>query len=167
MVSFFLQYGVQRYTAISRKDVGENVNATIPTGNMGYDQYTVPDDCSCRTYFGCFPLALKNTLPWPFLPILSNFFEEQRTQNHPQCLSGLSRALFPTTFVEIAVYVTNHSPWTSRYLSSWGWSGKPRTMCNSNSNSTPTTLAPIVAHLQIQQIQRAVTALAWWLVKIM
>ena len=25
--------------------------------------------------------------------ILSNFFEEQLTQNHPQCLSGLSRAL--------------------------------------------------------------------------
>ena len=36
--------------------------------------------------------------------ILSNFFEEQWTQNHPQYLSGLSRALFPTTFLEIAVY---------------------------------------------------------------
>ena len=36
--------------------------------------------------------------------ILSNFFEEQRTENHPQYLSGLSRALFPTTFLEIAVY---------------------------------------------------------------
>ena len=32
--------------------------------------------------------------------ILSNFFEEQNTQNHPQYLSGLSRALFPTTFLE-------------------------------------------------------------------
>ena len=36
--------------------------------------------------------------------ILSNFFEEQWTQNHPQYLSGLSRALFPTTFLEIAVH---------------------------------------------------------------
>ena len=36
--------------------------------------------------------------------ILSNFFEEQWTQNHPQYPSGLSRALFPTTFIEIAVY---------------------------------------------------------------
>ena len=36
--------------------------------------------------------------------ILSNFFEEKGTQNHPQYLSGLSRALFPTTFLEIAVY---------------------------------------------------------------
>ena len=78
------------------------MHAIIPKGNIGYDQYTVPDDCSCRTYFCCFPLALANTFPWPFVPILSNFFEKKRTQNHPQCLSGLSRALFPTTFLEIA-----------------------------------------------------------------
>ena len=36
--------------------------------------------------------------------ILSNFFVEEWTQNHPQYLSGLLRALFPTTFLEIAVY---------------------------------------------------------------
>ena len=36
--------------------------------------------------------------------ILSNVFKEQRTQNHPQNLSRLSRAFFPTTFLEIAVY---------------------------------------------------------------
>ena len=36
--------------------------------------------------------------------ILWNFFEKQWTQDHPQYLSGLSRALFPTTFLEIAVY---------------------------------------------------------------
>ena len=46
-------------------------------GNMGYDQYTVSDDCTCRTYFCCFPLALANTFPRPFVPILSNFFKEQ------------------------------------------------------------------------------------------
>ena len=92
------------YTAISWKVVGKNVHATIPTGNIGFDQYTVPDDCSSRTYFCCFPLALANTLPWPFVTILSNFFEKKRTQNHPQCLPGLSRAVFPTTFLEIAVY---------------------------------------------------------------
>ena len=77
----------------------------------GYDQYTVPDDCSCRTYFCFFPLALENTFPWPFVSILSNFFEKQRTQNHPQCLSGLSRALFPTTILEIAVYLINSKGW--------------------------------------------------------
>ena len=39
--------------------------------------------------------------------ILSNFFEEQWTQNQPQYLSRLARALFPTTFLEIAVYILN------------------------------------------------------------
>ena len=91
------------YTAILRKVAGKNVHATIPKGNMGYDQYTVPDDCSCRMYFCCFPLALANTFPRPFVPILSNFFSKKRTQNHPQCLSGLSHALFLTTFLKIAV----------------------------------------------------------------
>ena len=37
--------------------------------------------------------------------ILLNFFEEQWIQNHPQYLLGLPRALFATTFLEIAVYV--------------------------------------------------------------
>ena len=37
--------------------------------------------------------------------ILSNFFEEHRTQNHLQYLSGLSRALFPTTSLEVAVFI--------------------------------------------------------------
>ena len=36
--------------------------------------------------------------------ILWNFFERQWTQNDPQDLSGLSRALFPRTFLEIAAY---------------------------------------------------------------
>ena len=35
--------------------------------------------------------------------MLSNFFEKQWTQNHPQYLSGLSRAVYPTTFLQIAV----------------------------------------------------------------
>ena len=33
----------KRDTAISKKVVGKNVHATIPKGNMGYDQYAVPD----------------------------------------------------------------------------------------------------------------------------
>ena len=50
------------YAAISGKVVGKNVHATIPKGNMGYDQHTVPDNsshCSCRKYFCCFPLVLQ------------------------------------------------------------------------------------------------------------
>ena len=92
------------YTVISRKVVGKNLHATIPEGNMGYDQYTFPNDRSCRTYFGCFPLAIANITSQTSRTILSNFFEEQCPQTHPQYLSGLSRAHFPTTSLEIAVY---------------------------------------------------------------
>ena len=28
------------------------MHATIPKGNMGYDRYSVPDDCSCRIILG-------------------------------------------------------------------------------------------------------------------
>ena len=42
--------------------------ATTPKGNMGYDQYTVPNYCSCRTYFCCFSLALENICSWPLVP---------------------------------------------------------------------------------------------------
>ena len=58
--------------------------------NMGYNQYSV-SDTSCRTY-SVFPLALKHTSSPP--AILSNFFEKQLTQNHPQYLSGLCRVDF-------------------------------------------------------------------------
>ena len=57
---------------------------------------------SCRTYFCCFSLALAHIRPWSLVHD-SNFFEKQWTQNRPHNLSGLSHALFPTTFLEIAV----------------------------------------------------------------
>ena len=65
------------YTAISRKVVGKNVHATTPKGNMGYDQYTVSNDCSCRTYFCCFLLALTNVCPWPLVPFFQNSLENR------------------------------------------------------------------------------------------
>ena len=68
---------VKLNTAISRKVVGKNVHATIPKGNMGYDQYTVPNDCSCRTYFSCFPLALANICPWPLVPFFQFSLENR------------------------------------------------------------------------------------------
>ena len=43
-----------RYTAISRKVVGKNVHTTIPKGNMGYDQYTVPDTVAVEPTFVAF-----------------------------------------------------------------------------------------------------------------
>ena len=42
------------YTAISRKVVQKNVHATIPKGNMGYDQYTVPDIVAVKLNFAAF-----------------------------------------------------------------------------------------------------------------
>ena len=61
-------YGVS-YIQLFRERLSEkNVHATIPKGNVGYDQYTVPSDCSCRTYFFCFPLTLANMCPWPLVP---------------------------------------------------------------------------------------------------
>ena len=73
----------------------EKVLATIPKCNMGYDQYTVPDDCSCRTYFCCFPLALANTFPWPFVPILSNFFEKKENSKPPTMSFRIVASTFP------------------------------------------------------------------------
>ena len=40
----------------------KNVHATIPKGDMGYNQYTVPGT-SCRNYLCCFRLALSNIRP--------------------------------------------------------------------------------------------------------
>ena len=39
------------HTAISRKVVRKNVPATIPKGNMGYDQYTVPNTVAVEPAF--------------------------------------------------------------------------------------------------------------------
>ena len=39
---------------ISRKVVGKSVHATIPKGNMGYDQYTVPDTVAVEPTFVAF-----------------------------------------------------------------------------------------------------------------
>ena len=81
------------------------MHATILKGNMGYDQYTVPDTVAVESYLLLLSFSIcKHTSIFSHA-ILSNFFEEQRTQNYPQYLSGLSRAVFPTTFLEIAVYL--------------------------------------------------------------
>ena len=51
-----------RYTAISRKVVGKNVHATIPKGNMGYDQYTVPDTVAVEPTFVAFLMSYAHGL---------------------------------------------------------------------------------------------------------
>ena len=41
-------------TATSRKVVGKNVQATIPKGDMGFDQYAVPDTVPVKSSIGAF-----------------------------------------------------------------------------------------------------------------
>ena len=48
------EHGDSLLTAISRKVVGKNVHAMIPKGNMGYDQYTVPDTVAVKASFVAF-----------------------------------------------------------------------------------------------------------------
>ena len=47
------------YTAISRKVVEKNVHPTIPKGNVGYDQYTVPDTVAVEPTFVKFTQHLQ------------------------------------------------------------------------------------------------------------
>ena len=42
------------YTAISRKVVGETCARDNPKGNMGYDEYTVPDTVAVELSFVAF-----------------------------------------------------------------------------------------------------------------
>ena len=91
------------YTAISRKVVGKNVHATIPKGNI----WDMRNTLFLTLYSN--PLLLlsfttRKHMSMASRAIVSNFFEEQWTQNHPQYLSGLSRALLSTIFLKIAVY---------------------------------------------------------------
>ena len=90
-ILFFAQWLYLLTAAISRKVVGKNVHVTTPKGNMGYDLHLLLSFSIC-----------KHT-SMAFRAILSYFFKEQWTQNHPQYLSGLSGALFLTTFLKIAV----------------------------------------------------------------
>ena len=90
--------------AISRKVVEKNVHATIPKGNMGYDQYTVPDTIAIEPTFVAFlSFSTHKGMSVVFHAILSNFFEEQCPQNHPQYLSGLLHALLRQPVSKIAV----------------------------------------------------------------
>ena len=95
-------------TAVSRKVVGRNVHATTPKGNMGYDQYTVPNDCSCRTYFCCFPLALANICPWPLVPFfqisLENRADKTTHNTFGDCHVHFFRQLFSKQ-----LYMVNNS----------------------------------------------------------
>ena len=56
----------------------KNMHATIPKGNMGYDQYAVPGTVAVKSTFVAFlsPSPRKHK-SMASRAILSNFFEEQ------------------------------------------------------------------------------------------
>ena len=50
----FITLSIAYTAAVSRKVVRRNVHATIAKGNMGYDQYTVPDTVAVEPTFVAF-----------------------------------------------------------------------------------------------------------------
>ena len=61
------------------------MHATIPKGNMGYDQYTVPDTVTVEPTFAAFLLALTKIRLWPLVPFfqisLKNLSERKPIHN--------------------------------------------------------------------------------------
>ena len=53
------------------------MHATIPKGNMGYAQYTVPDTVAVEPTCVAVPLATHRHTSMASPGILSNFFEKQ------------------------------------------------------------------------------------------
>ena len=76
------------------------MHATIPVGNMGYDQYTVPDNISVKPAFFAPPLALTNIYPWP-LVLFFQFSLKNSELKTTQNLFGI----VVYTFLEIAIYI--------------------------------------------------------------
>ena len=90
---------------------------------MGYDQYTVPNDCSCQTYFCCFPLAFANICPWPLMPFfqisLENRADKTTHNTLRDCRMHFFRQLFSKQLYirlnftqSLTVFVSSHSAHT-------------------------------------------------------
>ena len=79
------------------KGCRKNVHATIPRGDMGYDQYAVPDT-SCRTYFCFFPLAIANISPWPLVPFLQISLKNRELKTTPNTFRDCRVHLFREPF---------------------------------------------------------------------
>ena len=80
------------------------MHATIPKGNMGYDQFTVPDTAAVEPTFVTF-LQHSQTYLHGLSCHSLKFLRRTVNSKPPSIPFGLSRALFPTTFLEIAVYL--------------------------------------------------------------
>ena len=88
------------------KGFGKNVHVTIPKVIGILSNLLLLLSFSTRRY-------MSMTSP----AILSNFFEKQWTQNHLQYLSGLSRALYPTTMYCVAPFrCVTRAEWNRDFL---------------------------------------------------
>ena len=83
------------YIQIFRERLSEKVHATNLKGNMGYDQYT-SWQCSCQTYFCCFPWRTVNSKP-PTIPfgIVACTFSDNLFRNSCRWAGRLYRLLTP------------------------------------------------------------------------
>ena len=79
------------------------MHTTTQKGSMGYDQYTVPHTVAIEPTVSVF-LALANVRQCPLVPFFQISLKNSELKNTYNTLHGLSRALFSTTFPEIAVH---------------------------------------------------------------
>ena len=79
-------------------------HATIPKGNIGDDQYTVPDTVAVEpSYVCCFHLALANIRPWSLVQFFQIFFWRTVNSKPPTISFGIVTRIFSDNLLEIAV----------------------------------------------------------------
>ena len=93
-----------RYTGISRKVVRKKMYTLLSRKILWDVINTLFLTLSMSNLLLLLSFTTHNYTPMASRAFLSNFFEKQLTQNRPQYPSGLSRALFPTSFLEKAVH---------------------------------------------------------------
>ena len=86
------------------------MHATIPNGNMGYDQYTLPDVCSCRTCFCCFSLALANICPWPLVLFFQISLKSSKIKTTHNTYRDCCVHFFRQPFMKWLYMVETHFP---------------------------------------------------------
>ena len=78
------------------------MQTTIPKGNMGYDQCTVRETIAVEPTFVAFFYHSQTYGPWPLVSFFQTSLKNSEFKTVHNTFRGLSRAVFPTTFLEIA-----------------------------------------------------------------
>ena len=101
----YIWRGFSEFYGISRKVIGKNVHTTIPKGNVGYDQYAVPDTVAVESSFCHFLLAFAKISLWPLVPFFQISLKNCELKTTHNTFRDGRVFLFPTTFLKIAVYI--------------------------------------------------------------